>query len=262
MPVQQLLLQTLEGLRQADFKRLKWFLMADTLEGCKPIPVARLERATRMDTVSRMIESYGEHLAVSIIVEILEKMSNSTAAERLQKTYTEEAAAQEKVSHSLVTSSSPLGLPTEGAAAQEKVSCAGVTSSSWSAVDLPTDQKISTDGAAGAIVPSAPNACYREGAAAQEKVSLAVGTSSSSALCLPTGRRSFIDGAAGAIAPIPSNGTMIISGNVRGNIGHHSGNMIISGNVCGNIGCNAGGIVGNNNVFVTSPAVYHHHFYN
>lgn len=186
MLVPQLLLETLEDLSKDDFDKFKWYLGLNILKNCEQIPLYQLGSPFRHNIVSKMIERNGEEKAVNSTVAILKMMKHNSAAERLKKTYT-------------------------------------------------------------------------EGAAAQEKVSLAVGTSSSSALCLPTGRRSFIDGAAGAI---PSNGTMIISGNVRGNIGHHSGNMIISGNVRGNIGCNAGGIVGNNNVFVTSPAVYHHHYYN
>ncbi|XP_049900330.1 circumsporozoite protein-like [Epinephelus moara] len=213
MLVPQLLLQTLEELRQDDFKKLKWFLSMDILDGCKPIPVSRLEKASLWDTVSRMIESYGEHLAVSITVEILKKMSNNNAAERLQKIYTEGAAAQEKVSHSLVTSSSALGLP--------------------------TGQRISTDGAAGAIAPkapNAPNACY-----GGVIVSRNVGSHARGAVGKNVGGN------------VKGNVGKNVGGNVWGDVGNNVGGNVwgdvgnnVGGNVWGNVGNNVGGNVWGN----------------
>ncbi|XP_049900337.1 uncharacterized protein LOC126390196 isoform X3 [Epinephelus moara] len=87
MLVPQLLLETLEELRDDDFETLKWYLSMDILEGCKPIPKSRLGKAPRTDTVSRMIESYGEESAVKVTVEILRKMGNINAAEKLKSRY-------------------------------------------------------------------------------------------------------------------------------------------------------------------------------
>ncbi|KAL7403753.1 hypothetical protein ABVT39_004601 [Epinephelus coioides] len=87
MLVPQLLLETLKELQDDDFETLKWYLSMDILEGCKPIPKSRLGKAPRTDTVSRMIESYGEESAVKVTVEILRKMGNNNAAEKLKSRY-------------------------------------------------------------------------------------------------------------------------------------------------------------------------------
>ncbi|XP_078022246.1 caspase b-like isoform X2 [Epinephelus lanceolatus] len=87
MLVPQLLLETLEELQDDDFETLKWYLSMNILEGCKPIPKSRLGKAPRTNTVSRMIESYGEESAVKVTVEILRKMGNNNAAEKLKSRY-------------------------------------------------------------------------------------------------------------------------------------------------------------------------------
>ncbi|XP_049900336.1 uncharacterized protein LOC126390196 isoform X2 [Epinephelus moara] len=85
--------QLLEDLGDDDFETLKWYLSMDILEGCKPIPKSRLGKAPRTDTVSRMIESYGEESAVKVTVEILRKMGNINAAEKLKNRYAAPLAA-------------------------------------------------------------------------------------------------------------------------------------------------------------------------
>ncbi|XP_070776903.1 NACHT, LRR and PYD domains-containing protein 10-like [Enoplosus armatus] len=102
MLVQQLLLETLEELRNDDFKMLKWYLSLKILDGCKPIAKSRLETASRAETVSRMSESYGEESAVSVTAAILKKMNFNGAAVRLQNTYAEGQPATPSTSSSAV----------------------------------------------------------------------------------------------------------------------------------------------------------------
>lgn len=89
MAVRLLLLRTLEDLRKDDFEKFNWHLKSDVLEGCEPIPQSFLESPSRTDTVSRMIDSYGEDKSVNITVEILKLMRNNYAAERLKDRYAE-----------------------------------------------------------------------------------------------------------------------------------------------------------------------------
>lgn len=85
MLVQDLLLRTLEDLDSTGFNTFKWHLSHPILEDCTPIPKARLEHAQRTDTVDRLMEYYGQRLAVNITVEALRKMNNNLAAEQLIK---------------------------------------------------------------------------------------------------------------------------------------------------------------------------------
>lgn len=97
MQVPHLLLETLEDLLNEELQMLKWYLSLEVLEGCRPIPKSRLEKASRTDIVSRMIDSYGEESAVNITVEILRKMNFNSAAEELKTKY---AGAVDVISHS------------------------------------------------------------------------------------------------------------------------------------------------------------------
>ncbi|KAK2817357.1 hypothetical protein Q5P01_025548 [Channa striata] len=87
MLVAELLEKSLEDLLKDDFEKFKWYLTMEVSGGCEPIPKAALEDATRWKTSEKMIESYGEALAVKITVEVLKKIPNINAAEKLQKAY-------------------------------------------------------------------------------------------------------------------------------------------------------------------------------
>uniref|UniRef100_A0A672ZWU1 Pyrin domain-containing protein n=1 Tax=Sphaeramia orbicularis TaxID=375764 RepID=A0A672ZWU1_9TELE len=65
----------------------KWYLSTNLLDGCKPIPSHRLEKAERTDTVTQITKSYGNETAVTISVKILRKMNQNTAALALEKAY-------------------------------------------------------------------------------------------------------------------------------------------------------------------------------
>ncbi|XP_042285967.1 pyrin-like [Thunnus maccoyii] len=116
MPVPQLLLDTLEDLRDSDFKTFNWYLKTDVLDGCKRIPRSHLENPSRTDTVDKMIEHYGEEMAVNITVKILESIGNKNASEKLRKAYAEGTAATSS------TSSSALAPPVAAPAAPAAMS--------------------------------------------------------------------------------------------------------------------------------------------
>ncbi|XP_062296128.1 pyrin-like [Scomber scombrus] len=87
MAISQSLLGNLEDLRDDDFEKFKWYLTMNVLDSCRPIPKSRLEKASRPDTVTEIIQIYGEECAVKITVEILMKIYNNNAAETLKQAY-------------------------------------------------------------------------------------------------------------------------------------------------------------------------------
>ncbi|XP_070683784.1 pyrin domain-containing protein 1-like [Pempheris klunzingeri] len=119
MQVPLLILDTLDELGADEFKRFRWNLTQPVLDGCQPIRKGYLENADRQDTTSKMIEGYGEELAVSVTVEILKRMNHSNAAEKLRTSYAGgSTAAQNQLpptSSSSSSSSSPDLTPAAGA---------------------------------------------------------------------------------------------------------------------------------------------------
>ncbi|KAI4832617.1 hypothetical protein KUCAC02_015579 [Chaenocephalus aceratus] len=85
--VDKLLLGILDDLGKDAFQDFKWYLSQKNLDGVKPIPVSKLEDASRGQTVTRMTRSYGEKTTVEVAVEILKKISNRKAAAELRKKY-------------------------------------------------------------------------------------------------------------------------------------------------------------------------------
>ncbi|XP_028271160.1 pyrin-like [Parambassis ranga] len=103
MNVPELLLGALEDLVDEDFKKFKWFLTLNILDSCAPIPKCRLEKASQFETVSKMIENYGEELAVDVTVQILTKMRMNSAAEELKKAHTARKTSAPSTSSPAVT---------------------------------------------------------------------------------------------------------------------------------------------------------------
>ncbi|XP_044043709.1 pyrin-like [Siniperca chuatsi] len=135
MLVPQLLLETLEELLEDDFKQLKWYLSMTVVDSCRPIPKSHLEMASRRDTVSKMVESYGEESAVNITVEILKRMNANNAAVMLQNKYAEGKSATHSTSSSAVAPPAAAAAPATMSAQQGSViiapTVAGGTSGSW-----------------------------------------------------------------------------------------------------------------------------------
>ncbi|KAI9518887.1 hypothetical protein NQZ68_034011 [Dissostichus eleginoides] len=110
--VDELLLWTLEDLGEDDFGTFKWYLDKENLDGVEPIPKSKLECASRTKTVSQMTRSYVEETAVKVAVEILRKMRNMNAAEKLTKKYAEmNRAALSSSSSSAAAASPPAASP-------------------------------------------------------------------------------------------------------------------------------------------------------
>lgn len=84
MLVPELLLEKLQDLTNEEYKYFKWFLAMKIVDSCKPIPKSKLEGQDRMDTVSCMIDSYGEATAVKVSVAILRKMGVNNIAHDLE----------------------------------------------------------------------------------------------------------------------------------------------------------------------------------
>ncbi|XP_042258996.1 NACHT, LRR and PYD domains-containing protein 12-like isoform X3 [Thunnus maccoyii] len=79
------LLNTLEDLKEDEFKKFKWFLKEDDiLEGFKHIPVAQLEKAGREETVDLMVQKHQDHGALQLTKKVLEKISRKDLVQRLQ----------------------------------------------------------------------------------------------------------------------------------------------------------------------------------
>ncbi|XP_045903267.1 pyrin-like [Micropterus dolomieu] len=104
MLVPVLLLGTLEELLDDDLKMLKWYLSMHVSGSCAPIPRSHLDKASRTETVSKMIECYGEEDAVNITIEILKKMNFNDTAGKLENRYTEGKTATPTTSSTAVES--------------------------------------------------------------------------------------------------------------------------------------------------------------
>uniref|UniRef100_A0A3P9HIV3 Pyrin domain-containing protein n=1 Tax=Oryzias latipes TaxID=8090 RepID=A0A3P9HIV3_ORYLA len=83
----ELLLESLEQLRTVDFEKFQWYLTEGVLQSFKSIPRSHLEHASRPETVTRIVERYGEDKAVEITIQILREIGNNNEAEKLMKAH-------------------------------------------------------------------------------------------------------------------------------------------------------------------------------
>ena len=81
------LLKTLEQLGEKELKKFKWFLQNEVPDGFDPIPKNKLENADELDTVDKMVETYGLKGALKITVEILREMNQHDLSELLSKCF-------------------------------------------------------------------------------------------------------------------------------------------------------------------------------
>ncbi|XP_071330802.1 NACHT, LRR and PYD domains-containing protein 3-like [Trachinotus anak] len=89
--LKEMLWVTLEDLREEEFKQLKWLLqqvdiMHTVIPHLKPypaIPVTKLEKADRQDTVAEMVQIYGLHGAVEVTRKVLVKINRNDLVQRL-----------------------------------------------------------------------------------------------------------------------------------------------------------------------------------
>ncbi|XP_035849407.1 NACHT, LRR and PYD domains-containing protein 12-like [Sander lucioperca] len=80
------LFNTLEDLKEDEFKTFKWHLQQDILEGYQSIKVAELEKAERQDTVDVMVNTYHLHGALKVTKKVLEMINRNDLAQSLPDT--------------------------------------------------------------------------------------------------------------------------------------------------------------------------------
>ncbi|XP_070706123.1 E3 ubiquitin-protein ligase TRIM39-like [Pempheris klunzingeri] len=88
------LLNTLEELRDDEFKKFKWYLQQpDILQGYQTITKSKLERAERLDTVDLMVKTYELDGALKVTKMILEKIPRKDLVQRLSDSISEPKAS-------------------------------------------------------------------------------------------------------------------------------------------------------------------------
>ncbi|XP_035533684.1 trigger factor-like, partial [Morone saxatilis] len=82
------LLNTLEDLKDEEFKNFKWYLkQPDILEGYKPIKESKLEKAKeRQDTVDLMVKTFNLDGALKVTKKVLEKIKRNDLVQSLPDT--------------------------------------------------------------------------------------------------------------------------------------------------------------------------------
>ncbi|KAF1394432.1 hypothetical protein PFLUV_G00000210 [Perca fluviatilis] len=80
------LFNTLEDLKEEEFKKFKWCLQQDILEGYQSIKVAMLEIAERQDTVDVMVKTYQLQGALKVTKKVLEKINRNDLVQTLPDT--------------------------------------------------------------------------------------------------------------------------------------------------------------------------------
>ncbi|XP_071378736.1 protein NLRC3-like [Centroberyx affinis] len=80
------LLDTLEDLRDEEFKKFKWFLpQAEIPKGFPAIKKSRLEKADRQDTVDQMVQTYNQH-SLEVTKKVLMKINRNDLVQSLSNT--------------------------------------------------------------------------------------------------------------------------------------------------------------------------------
>ncbi|XP_028459389.1 E3 ubiquitin-protein ligase TRIM39-like [Perca flavescens] len=80
------LFNTLEDLKEEEFKKFKWCLQQDILEGYQSIKVSKLENAERQDTVDEMVKTYKLHGALKVTKKVLEEINRNDLVQSLPDT--------------------------------------------------------------------------------------------------------------------------------------------------------------------------------
>ncbi|KAF1381142.1 hypothetical protein PFLUV_G00171460 [Perca fluviatilis] len=80
------LFNTLEDLKEDEFKTFKWYLQQDILEGYQSIKESNLENAERQDTVDVMVNTYQLHGALKVTKKVLEMINRNDLVQSLPDT--------------------------------------------------------------------------------------------------------------------------------------------------------------------------------
>ncbi|XP_036420714.1 LOW QUALITY PROTEIN: NACHT, LRR and PYD domains-containing protein 12-like [Colossoma macropomum] len=85
--IPEVLLYTLENLRQDDLEGFKWHLI-NGVEGISLIQKALLEKADRPDTVEKLLQKFGHSGAIEVTLAILKKRNQNQLAEEIRSLWT------------------------------------------------------------------------------------------------------------------------------------------------------------------------------
>ncbi|XP_035856457.1 E3 ubiquitin-protein ligase TRIM39-like [Sander lucioperca] len=80
------LFNTLEDLKEEEFKKFKWCLQQDILEGYQRIKESKLENVERQDTVDEMVKTYQLQGALKVTKKVLEKINRNDLVQSLPDT--------------------------------------------------------------------------------------------------------------------------------------------------------------------------------
>ncbi|XP_039669475.1 E3 ubiquitin-protein ligase TRIM21-like [Perca fluviatilis] len=80
------LFNTLEDLKEEEFKKFKWCLQQDILEGYQSIKVSKLENAERQDTVDVLVNTYQLQGALKVTKKVLEMIKRNDLVQSLPDT--------------------------------------------------------------------------------------------------------------------------------------------------------------------------------
>ncbi|XP_060755587.1 caspase b [Neoarius graeffei] len=83
--ISHLILNCLDELFKNEFKKFKWSLMENNVQGFTSIPRGRLENADKQDLVDLMVDQYGDPEAANITVQVLESLGKNDLASKLQR---------------------------------------------------------------------------------------------------------------------------------------------------------------------------------
>lgn len=87
--VEELLLETLQDLDNEELKTFKWYLnLPEICDGFAPIPKFLLEKTSRPETVSVMVQKYNQQV-VEVAQKVLHKMSRNDLVQRLSNSSSE-----------------------------------------------------------------------------------------------------------------------------------------------------------------------------